>query len=101
MKNPLNQRIFADIMKVRKSLVRKAKFESLQLNISKDPLAWQLPTVVVSGAKKCGTKALMRFFGHHPQIIIGRVEAPFHTTGGLTSSENNSKYSTFLENEFR
>ena len=33
----------------------------------------QLPTVFVSGAKKCGTKTLMRFFGHHPQIIRGRI----------------------------
>ena len=23
----------------------------------------------------------MRFFGHHPQIVIGRVEAPYHQSG--------------------
>ena len=34
-------------------------------------LMQQLPTIFVSGAKKCGTKTLMRFFGHHPQIIRG------------------------------
>ena len=84
MKNRQNQRIFSDIMKVRKSKFRKEKFESNQAEnaeIINDPMAFQLPTVIVSGAKKCGTKTLMRFFGHHPQVIIGRVEAPFHQSG--------------------
>lgn len=35
----------------------------------KKELMEQLPTVFVTGAKKCGTKALIRFFGHHPQVI--------------------------------
>lgn len=46
-------------------------------------LMQQLPTIFVSGAKKCGTKTLMRFFGHHPQIIRGLQEAPFRTTGDI------------------
>jgi len=41
----------------------------------------QLPTIFISGAKKCGTKTLMRFFGHHPQIIRAFMEAPYRITG--------------------
>ena len=36
----------------------------------KKELMEQLPTVFVTGAKKCGTKALIRFFGHHPQVFL-------------------------------
>ena len=60
-------------MKLRKNEVKKEKFEMVS-SASKDPLAFQLPTVIVAGAKKCGTKALMRFFGHHPQVIMGKAE---------------------------
>ena len=73
MKIPRNQILFSDIMKVRKSNFRKEKFESNheeKVEVQNDPLAFQLPTVIVSGAKKCGTKTLMRFFGHHPQARL-------------------------------
>ena len=82
MKNPKNQRTFADIMKLRKAKIRKEKFEwSIGPMAVQFPMAFQLPTVIISGAKKCGTKVLMRFFGHHPQVIIGKTETPFHQSG--------------------
>ncbi|CBY07206.1 unnamed protein product [Oikopleura dioica] len=51
-----------------------AEFES---SLQSDELAYQLPNIVITGAKKCGTKALQRFFGHHPQVIRGFAESPF------------------------
>ena len=44
MKNAINQRMFADIMKAKKSQFRREKFESRSLDVANDPLAWQLPT---------------------------------------------------------
>ena len=70
MKNPKYQRIYADLMKSRKAKHRKDRFEHVRIERRYDPLALQLPTVIVAGAKKCGTKALMRFFGHHPQARV-------------------------------
>ena len=55
MKNAVNQRMFADIMKAKKSQFRREKFESHSLNVANDPLAWQLPT----GKFKIDIKILM------------------------------------------
>jgi hypothetical protein len=74
MKDPKYNRMYADLLKSRKSIRRKSQFDNIRKEKRYDPLALQLPTVIVAGAKKCGTKALMRFFGHHPQILSGYGE---------------------------
>ncbi|CBY37257.1 unnamed protein product [Oikopleura dioica] len=63
---------------------RNSMFEkkaASNLDPIKKMLMEQLPTVFVTGAKKCGTKALIRFFGHHPQVVHGFMESPYHDTG--------------------
>ena len=56
MKQPKYQRMYNDIMKSRKAKIRKERFERVRVQKRYDPLALQLPTVIVAGAKKCGTK---------------------------------------------
>lgn len=56
MKNPKYQRIYADIMKSRMAKARNNQFENVRKWKRYDPMALQLPTVIVAGAKKCGTK---------------------------------------------
>ena len=60
---------------------RRQKRQELQIKDSQsaDSLLqksyYRLPDLVISGQKKCGTKALQFFLLHHPDIIGTRQEA--------------------------
>lgn len=56
MKNSKYQRIYGDVMKSRNAKRRKDQFDTVRVKKRNDPLALQLPTVIIAGAKKCGTK---------------------------------------------
>ena len=42
-----------------------------------------LPDTFVVGAGRCGTTALYRFLGRHPQIEVGRQKSPNHFATGI------------------
>ena len=69
------QKVIKEVMEVQFKKYQELKKKELNSNPSNITLQLmqQLPTIFVSGAKKCGTKTLMRFFGHHPQIIRGTI----------------------------
>ena len=85
MKDAQNQRLYQDLLKDRKSYYLKRRLKQMQDELAKrqkeDRLASQLPHIVVSGFKKCGTKTLQHFFGFHPEIVSGRSENPVQITG--------------------
>ena len=69
------QKVINEVMEVQFKKYQERKKKELNSNPTNITLELmqQLPTIFVSGAKKCGTKTLMRFFGHHPQIIRGNI----------------------------
>ena len=64
-------------------------------DIFKDRLTKQLPHIIITGFKKCGTKTLQHFFGFHPEIISGRSENPFQITGDAQTDMDAYLYMTF------
>ena len=66
------QEVINEVMEKRNEKYQMLKEKDLNSNSLLTELMQQLPTIFVSGAKKCGTKTLIRFFGHHPQIIRGQ-----------------------------
>ena len=60
---------------------RRQKRQELQIKDSQSANSllqksyYRLPDLVISGQKKCGTKALQFFLLHHPDIIGTRQEA--------------------------
>ena len=70
-RNKQKQEVINEVMEKRNEKYQMLKEKYLNSNSLLTELMQQLPTIFVSGAKKCGTKTLIRFFGHHPQIIRG------------------------------
>ena len=66
-----------------------------KLYLNKDRLTKQLPHIIITGFKKCGTKTLQHFFGFHPEIISGRSENPFQITGNAQTDMDAYLYMTF------
>jgi len=99
MQNPKYQMLYQDLLKARKSHFLKWRQQSLQKALmeknKEDRLTKQLPHIIITGFKKCGTKTLQHFFGFHPEIISGRSENPFQITGDAQTDMDAYLYMTF------
>ena len=99
MKKAQNQKLYKELLNDRKNYFMKRRHYELEKKLAaknrENRLAYQLPHIIVSGFKKCGTKTLQHFFGFHPEIISGRSENPVQVTGNAKTDVAAYLYQTY------
>ena len=99
MKHAQNQKLYKELLNDRKNYLMKRRHHELQKDLAEhnreNRLVYQLPNIIVSGFKKCGTKTVQHFFGFHPEIISGRSENPVQVTGDAKTDVAAYLYQTY------
>ena len=99
MKTAQNQKLYQELLKERKNYYMRRRHRQMEQEMMErnreNRLAYQLPHIIVSGFKKCGTKTVQHFFGFHPEIISGRSENPVQVTGDAKTDVDAYLYQTY------